>query len=282
MPRLDLNKVLTERERHGSSKKHRAVRHLRQPKQILGAQTWPFAGESVSPHPYKEGIKKPYGYDTKSFSENLNPLYGYLRKSVGKSWDVVYGQLCRVFDKRSVINQHILIHLNQIVQIHTFISNGKVSYVDNSYSHDKGVKPIAGSSFEYYVHPISKVLFANTKKVSYKQVYKIEAQVRADDKTKHLKLLSEFSNQNGTGARYAIKIKDLWYEISIIKKPEPVRRRRTNSQGEVEYYTHFPEVNSVSIHGAKYEPLELARADFYVSRKHQMNTAQIRRHKLPQ
>jgi hypothetical protein len=182
----------------------------------LGVEAWPYYGESGSPYPFKEGIKKPYGYNTKSFSENLNPLWGFIRKSVGKNWDAVYSEICQNFDKRNVVNQHILVHLFQNVEMNTRANGNGVEFLDPRRYWDKkdGLKtldqrwqPIKESRADYYIHPISKILLANTGKKTHRQIHVESKQRLEEDVKKHLVLLSRFANQNGTGARYAIKIR---------------------------------------------------------------------------
>jgi hypothetical protein len=84
--RKDLNKVLVERERIRSSSGFKDVRGFKEEKP-LGIHSWPFKGESGSPFPFKEGIKKPYIKKIwkKTFSENLNPLYGLSAKASGRT-----------------------------------------------------------------------------------------------------------------------------------------------------------------------------------------------------
>lgn len=277
MPRQDLNKVLVEHERIGSGMKHHYVRgQNRDGKQKIGAETWPFHGESGSPFPFKEGIKKPYGYDTKNFSENLNPLYGFLRKSVGGNWNKIYSDLCKVFDKRKVINQHILIHLFQTVEVNTFMHGGKVCFTNTNAYRAQGIQTVEKGHFDFYVHPVSHILLANKNKLSHRQVYAEQNKKAVAERNSNIVLLSKFNNQNGNGARYALKINDIWYEISVIKKPAPIKCRRVKSDGEVEYYTRYPEINDISIYGAKYEPSELTGNEFYVSRKVQLNTSRLK------
>jgi len=278
--RKDLNKLLCERERTGGSFAKVIKKAKKRSQQGFkgGITAWPFEGESLSPFPTKVGMKKPYGWDTKNFNENLNPLWGFIRKSVGKSWDKVYSEICKNFDKRSVINQHILVHLFQNVEVNTFSEKGKVCYVNTAYGwrhKNRGITPIAESHCEYYVHPVSKILLANTGRKTYRQISAEREKKAQAERNNNLKLLSQFNNQNGTGSRYAIKIKDIWYEISVIKRPEPVKLRRVNAKGETEYYNHYPEVNDISIHGAKVTPRELNGTDFYVSRKTQLNSARL-------
>ena len=84
MPREDLNKLLCERQRIGSSMSFKDVRHAKR-----------FADHEHT----REGMKHRYGYDTKTLNENLTPLWGYIRKSVNRPWDLVYSDLVKVFEQ---------------------------------------------------------------------------------------------------------------------------------------------------------------------------------------
>jgi hypothetical protein len=50
-----------------------------------------------------EGMRLPYGYNTKDQTDLLGPLWGCLRKNVGTPWDLVYADICRNLDFRSVL-----------------------------------------------------------------------------------------------------------------------------------------------------------------------------------
>lgn len=270
MPRKDLNKVICERGRSGAG----TVKGRHKMEKIKkGVAAWPYKGESTSPHPHKEGIQKPYINQRKGFNEHLNPLWGLLRKSVGSRWDSVYSDISKLFDKRKVINQHILIHLFQNVEIHTFMKDGKVHFTAERSGE---VQPIMESAADYYVHPISGILFAN-KRISWRTIKKQSDSQHKKKEAEYLRLLGKFNNKDGPGSRYAISIKDIWYEISVVKRPEATKHRRLNSKGETEYFIRFPQVDAVSIFGAQVLPPELrGHTQFYVCRKEQLNKKRIR------
>lgn len=284
--RKDLNKVLCERERHRSKMKFHEVRGEKPVtgKKRLGAEAWPFPGESTSPYPVKESMKKPHiGGWTKDLNENLNALWGFLRKSVGKNWDKVYSEVCKTFDKRKVVNQHIIQHLFENVEINTKLVGSKVVFLNtggravyNKVAHYNEWIDIKEAHADFYVHPISKILLSNKEKKTYGQVERERKEAVTEDVAKNLLLLSKFNNQNGNGARYAIKIESIWYEISVIKKPDPVKRRKVNAKGELEYFTEYPSFSDISIYGAKYKPKELD-GPFYVSRKNQLSSNNLKK-----
>lgn len=156
--RDDLNKVLCERERRGSSDHFKNYRKLKKFSGSIGEE-----GENLRA---REGMKLRYGYHTKDLNENLNPLWGAVRKAAGKPWDKFYSELCKNFDKRSVINQHILQHLEQFVEIKNVIVEDGELYIRRAYG---GKTPIKGSGVEYYVDPRDGILKKNKSMKTYKQ-----------------------------------------------------------------------------------------------------------------
>lgn len=157
--RKDLNKQLCERERLGHDRKFHEVRHARKVKdadaeEVIGG---------------REGMKRRHiigGHgETKMFNENLNPLWGVIRKNANRPWNKVYAEFCSVFDKRSVINQHILDHLNDFVAINTYEQDGEI-YIKSRWGRDDTLK---GGWQEYYVHPRTGLLLKNPHYRSWKQ-----------------------------------------------------------------------------------------------------------------
>ena len=147
--RADLNKQLCERERRGSRMSYKAVRRSKK-HTTMGVE-----GESL---PASEGMTARYGYNTKDFSENLNPLYSQLRKAVGRPWAKFYSELCQNFDKRSVINQHILQHLYDRLEIHVHIRDGEL-WCAPRYGLNRPLKN--QYNIEYYVDPRDGIIKKN-------------------------------------------------------------------------------------------------------------------------
>lgn len=162
--RADLNKQLCERERIGHSRHYGEVRNLK--------DFNPRAGDEGENLPAREPMKARYrmgwGNDQKQFNENLNPLWGNVRKAVGKPWDKFYSELCKNFDKRSVINQHIIQHLEQFVEIKDiYVGDDGELYVRNPYGQDEAIK---SGRTEYYVDPRDGILKLNKHYKNYKQI----------------------------------------------------------------------------------------------------------------
>jgi len=157
--RADLNKLLCERERVGHTRSYKDVRHNKK-----------FKSDPDGELPSRESMKHRHARgasDTKSFNENLNPLWGQVRKAVGRPWNKFYGELCQNFDKRSVINQHILQHLMQSVETQAYYKDGEL-YTRNNYSGDIRLKD--DTSTEYYVDPKDGILKKNKNYKRYSQI----------------------------------------------------------------------------------------------------------------
>lgn len=164
--RVDLNKVLCERERHRSHMSYREVRNLdpgKPARRIEEEDDEPFTGQQ---HSRKCGIAAPHRNHNKDFNEHLNPLWGIVRKNVGRPWDKIYSEICEVFDKRSVINQHILDHLDGFVERRFLIKNDELFLTRHYY---RKMVPLKGSSVEYYVDPRDGILKRNKSYKSYSQ-----------------------------------------------------------------------------------------------------------------
>jgi len=141
--RKDFNKLLCERERIGSYKSYRSVRHNKK-----------FDDEAP-----RESMKARYadGYNYKELNENLNPLWRFLDKNCGRKWDKVYSEIKSSFDARSAIGLHVYQHLYQSLAIKLVEKDG-ILYVNERY---RGIKPLKNSWVKWYVHPKTGLLLKN-------------------------------------------------------------------------------------------------------------------------
>lgn len=177
--RRDLNKLLCERERAGGGMSFRDLRHMKEFNNTRG--------EELEGLGAREGMRKRYRVrgDWKTFSENLNPLYGFVRKNIGKKWDKTFSELCEVFDMKSVINQHILQHLFDMVETKTFMEDGVVMYREGYYSQRAAAPVKSEDGPQYYVHPETGILLKNSQYKSYKTQQRV---IRAKQEEEALKL----------------------------------------------------------------------------------------------
>lgn len=204
--RKDLNKQLCERERSGSSKKYREVRHNKKFKLDLNED-----GSNAK----QESMTYRYGYDTKNFNENLTPLKGQVRKAVGKRWDTFYSEFCKNFDMRSVINQHILQHLDQYCERGIIVKDGEL-YIRNENSYRDG-KLRDSNYVEFYVDPRDGIIKRN-------KWYKNKKRQQATEPREKVKI--EIDKDNVLhfieGVWFHFTLKDIAPGHYEYKKPETV------------------------------------------------------------
>lgn len=134
-------KVLTERERVGSSNKSLKTGLKIHPNIFDPDQDYGYPSR-VSFSRYR------HHYFYKEFSDNDNPLRRYLQKQVGRPWDAVYSEICAVADRRSLSGYHLLQHVGFEVELNCWVCDGEV-YDHPSLPH----KPRG-----LYVHPDTGLL----------------------------------------------------------------------------------------------------------------------------
>lgn len=226
--RQDLNKLLCEHERYGSKDHYRYYRKLK--------KFNPRAGQEGENLPAREGMRLRYGWDRKSFGENLNPLYGAIRKAVGRKWDKFYSELCSTFNMRSVINQHILVHLYQYIEVDTVYVDGGELWVRSAY---RAPQRLRNSGVEYYVDPRDGIIKKNKWMVTYKAA---RAQREAEAKRKEAEVFRDLSD--GTVLR---NIDGVWFQFTMKTIPavkvtyerpsaEPDRKYKAYSFGKEKYW----------------------------------------------
>ena len=133
----------------------------------------------------REPMKHRYriGYETKVFNENLNPLKGWLHSVLGKKWDKSYSELRKTFDARGVINNHILEHLFDHVEVNTKLVDGVVMVLDG-YNGSRGYVPLKTRVYnarypDYYVCPKDGTLKTMGKPPRRSIIKQREAEARA-------------------------------------------------------------------------------------------------------
>lgn len=212
--RSDLNKQLCERERAGHRKRYKEVRNRRKFKAVDEEASNLSSREGMSWRHVRAG-------DTKSFNENLNPLWGAVRKAVGRPWDAFYSDLCKTFDKRSVINQHILQHLEQFVERNIYEKDGQLVVRGFYGGQDRLLRE---SYVEYYVDPRDGIL----KKNKHYRSYKAEIRARqAEREAEEAKVFRQLDAKN-----VLRKINDVWFhfELRPLPKGKVVYRKPDNQE----------------------------------------------------
>lgn len=254
--RKDFNKLLCERERPRSKDKFRNYR-----KQFEN-RNFQITSEGEILGPAQAGRKTIYGYNYKTFNENLNPLWGFIRKAAGRPWNDVYSEICKTFDKRSVINQHILDHLKYYVEQNCFMKDGKVWVKARWDFHNI----LADNYCNYYVHPETGIL---TKASQISKRAQTEQRILENNK----KAQEIFRNIKGTNEQL-FKIKGIWYAFKFVPiVTTKYTSKSTNSLGELVETTYAKQVpdpitcmlrKSIS-HDKNFNVSDLPKESFYSS-----------------
>lgn len=121
--------------------------------------------EELDQLPSKESMRRPHvvNWSQKELNENLNPLYRYLNKQAGRPWNDVYSEICEQIRPDSATQLHILQHVNDIVETHVKIIDGRPYHSNLSGWRSKyGDIPVKsygrGSYDEMYVDPRDGIL----------------------------------------------------------------------------------------------------------------------------
>lgn len=176
--RPDINKVLCEKERQGEAgdwahtrRNHYAEAHRARP----GYEDRDSEYERLEALPKNESMRARFGGSIRAFGENLGALKGWVRSLVGKPWDKAYSELCRLCPPTGNNTQrHAHQHLDMYIERLTVVMddgsvgyNNKYSYKNRNHQSDL-YRPIADSSADYYVHPVTKLVCVNKRKKSKK------------------------------------------------------------------------------------------------------------------
>lgn len=213
--RPDFNKLLVERERVGHSMDYGMTRKS---KRLNEADVLQIGG--------RQGMRKRHKLsgEYKSFNENLNPLKGFLHSKIGKKWDKTYSELRKTFDARSVINQHILEHLFDYVDVNAVIIDGKIMTMSGRYN-PRGYVPIKQSYSDYYVCPKDGTL----KKSNKQPRRSIIKQAEADKVREEAKVFRVLDDK--THLRF---MDGLWYAFDVLELP-PARIEYRRPAGDDKY-----------------------------------------------
>jgi hypothetical protein len=177
--RSDLNKVITEHERHGqrgdygeSTKLAKAQRPTR------------FHSEDDPLDlPQREGMRIKWRLnhnDGKDFADRLGAIRGTLRKNKGKPWDKLYSELSRNFDRNTVSGKHVWGHLMQDIVIHTEMRGKEIWGLDGPYGSWVRMKEpqVYPRRTTYYVHPVTNLIMERPRGPAYKYVRPLDPNLR--------------------------------------------------------------------------------------------------------
>ena len=272
--RADMKKVLTERPRgHGAY----SYNDFRQREN---------AGD-YDDLPSHQGMRRPYGWDRKEFSDLLGPLQRFLRNCVGRPWDDVWSEICQAVGSGNTVDQHLRGHVEQEVETNTVVVDGRVM----SYGRFGGGS--LGEPWRLYVDPRDGLIYAAEdrrsawKAVKYETVEGLQYR-QGDDGLLYPPDWGRVTDYyypprryHRTTGRYPLKVIDdqyamlidgIWYWIEMAETPPPC------------------DVGYVQDGAAKTRRVFYARYDFvrgediqegrYHAAKRQMCSRDLRRHGL--
>ncbi len=145
--RPDMNKVVTERERGGSSNPNEDVRKNRREKQHMRTRLQKTEdGWELEHSPNHLGMGMSNTWDAKEFTDVLNPLKGWLRSVTGKPWDDSYSEACKILDRRSVSGAHVFEHLRHYIRDNVELRDGTPYYLSPSRGGQGGWAQLFSSS----------------------------------------------------------------------------------------------------------------------------------------
>lgn len=193
-----MQKVITERERYGSSA----------PNWKVGKKIRPVDVSEDDDQPKHMSRARLYGGRRKRFSDVLSPLRRYLRKNVGRPWNKVYSEIREHLDDRSIMGRHLFEHLSQEVELHAVLEDGVV-YNMRRY---RGRSPITG----FYVHPRTGLLCWAPRR-NYRQE-RLAHEARQEVTRVPISTLASF-----------IKVAGIWYRAEYEELEPPARLPTTGA-----------------------------------------------------
>jgi hypothetical protein len=213
--RNDMDKMIVERERYGSRFRGEDSSRYERRK---SRQSLAIEGDEYDLFKPTRGIKAHTDdrWERKDLNENLNPLKKLLRANVGRPWSKVYSEICEHIRLDSVVQRHILEHLDHMVEKNIRIIDGK-PYEFNGHSwstkdnldNNDGWIPCTnykGSKSTLYVDPRDGILkFAPEIKKTQKTWWQ-----NANDEWKD----RQYCPENDPLTQYW-KINNVWYELTF-------------------------------------------------------------------
>jgi len=108
------------------------------------------------------------GIERKLQGDRLKPLINYLHSQLGRSWDDVYSDIRRNISMRSVMQMHVVQHIDGLVRKNTYLGDDGKVYENCDYRSSR----IPQVSLEepvyygaiFYVHPTYKTLCVTPRK----------------------------------------------------------------------------------------------------------------------
>jgi len=224
--------------------------------------------------PSHQGMKRPYGWETKDFSDLLGPLRGYLRDCVGRLWDDVYSEISQVVGSGNTVDQHLRDHVMMEVETYTFVVDGHVYAIGH---YGRGVHAPDG----LYVDPVDGVLRwweAPRRKATPQKLIDGLWYYLRDDGIFYPPRRSHALHKGGhyplklIGDDRAVRIEGIWYWVEMAETPPPV---------DVEYLDG-ERVKVRRVFSFRYDFIrcEDVKEGRYAANKRQMSSRDLRKHGL--
>jgi hypothetical protein len=199
---------------------------------------------------------------SKHFGEHLGPLFRYLRQQVNRPWAKVYGELCSQLDRRNVVQAHLFQHIDQQVERDT-VWHDEAVWVRGW----RGLRPLAESRAEMFVHPRTGMLLPNRARL-----HAAQRRNREREANRHALPADRRTALPGmAGDRQWHRVGGIWYEVTLrplVLKDEKARVHDLLLQRAVGTRDH-------ALLRATY-----GRADCHAVAKHQLGRQALRRHGL--
>lgn len=133
-----MQKVIVERPRWGSRLRSRKTAQRIDPRLVLD--------EDFDSGPRRAPVSRHQKYS----NEHLQPLWRFLRSNLGRPWSKVYSEIRSRLDRRGVLGNHLLDHLEWEVETRCFLDGKRITACDRL----GGPAPVSG----FYVHPKTGLL----------------------------------------------------------------------------------------------------------------------------
>jgi hypothetical protein len=128
-------------------------------------------------------------------------LKGQVRKAVGRPYRKFYSELCKIFDKRSVINQHILQHLKDYLSTDVYVGNDRRLWARGDPWQNA---PLREAWYvEFYVDPRDGIIKKNKWHTSRRQHY-ARKPLKAEELSIEVDAYTQLRRIDGS-----------WYEVSL-------------------------------------------------------------------
>lgn len=159
--------------------------------------------------PAKLGMRAGYR-SRKWLNENLNPLERYLHAQIGRPWDKVYSEICRTIDGRSTVKQHVLLHVNDFIAVHTKLVDGVVHGM--RYSSFGPFEPLDQVHCDLYIHPVNGLLLKNRAYARRRQEFRKDRRRQAAARDADRRTLDAVHQLH--------RIDGIWYLVDVEALPQ--------------------------------------------------------------